>query len=170
VIVECQAWLEQLAKDNGVKDFAEGDFALSQQRAAPNVTILWGRETYRRSGTRVAAEDAVGGRTRTIRRKLFVRKLPGVLVIKADRTDGKPDGRAGCEALLKAYLLACARGPMDADGNRLRVRPGPGTWYPDKAASATLRRVELQLEFEGGVFEDEQRALIADVAPEPDGE
>lgn len=162
MIAECLGWLERLLRDAQVERVYRSLAALDQTHPLPFAVLVLDRERLTRDGSRVAVADRVG--CRALRRRLWQRRLP-VRVVVEHRTD------AAVEGVLEAVLSAAREGPADDGGNRYRVRATADiVWDQERSATAERCRATLALEFEGGVYRDDEVPLVGEVAPEPDGE
>ena len=164
MIAECQAWVEDALKGAGIPPdrISDNPAALELNQALPRAVRVLGREKLKRDGSRVARDDAADGKTRVFRRRRWFRTLPVDLYLFHKTT-------AEADQVLDEVLAAAVSGPVDAQGNRHRVRANEANWVVEKSATLQQVKVLLPLEFEGGVYRDERVPLVKDVAPEPEG-
>lgn len=132
---------------------------LAGLHAVPFAIVMTAKESVTRDGSRVGAETSANGATRTIRRRLWARRLPVQIHLVHDSL-------AHADAALAALLAATLLGPVDA-GNRMRVVCRGIDWFEDKSRTDSRVRVDVDLDFQGGVFRDQVVPLVKNVMPEP---
>lgn len=109
--------------------------------------VLRHGETYTRSGSKRTYKEQDGTRNR--RMKLFDRETVFRIII-AD-----PD-EANCERILTNFLSIVGSG-LAVDGNWIHLEIGKADWV--EAGDSILRSkiaVELEVTFEGGIYQDRQ--------------
>jgi hypothetical protein len=132
--------------------------SLAGHDPVPKAILLIDDERVRRVGQRVGAAEGVG--TRTIRTQLWERRLPVTVTMVLD-------SQAAADAAVDGLLAGCFVGPA-VDGNRWRVECLSIVWEEERSRLVAKRiRVDVELEFVGGVFRERTVPLVTDVLPRP---
>lgn len=133
--------------------------ALAGHDPVPKAIVLVGEERVTRVGRRVGAAPATSG-ARVIRTQLWERRLPVVVTMVLG-------SQVAADAAVDALLAACFLGPA-VGGNRWSVACRAVSWPEERSRLVANRiRVDVEVEFVGGVFRDRTVPLVTDVLPRP---
>lgn len=135
--------------------------SLSGNDPVPKAVLLVGEERVKRIGQKAGASTAPDGKTRSIRMQLWERRLPVMMRLELE-------SQARCETVVDAILATAFLGPDD-NGNRWAVKCQGIAWPEEKSrlVDANRVRVDLALEFVGGVYRDRVVPLVTNVMPAP---